>query len=140
MRWANAYARELARLAPDHGFGFVDRKLRARNARQAAAYLSRYFVSGAGKAPITEAVTNPEMPSRPLWCSPRLTRRSRVTMRNLRRCRHFYAHRAWPDEVPAPSWLLDESKFAVAACVAYLTSHLRVPPPPARLELLASRG
>ena len=118
--WANAYARHLNRLRGEHGFGFVDRKLRARNAREAAAYLSRYFVSAAGKAPITEAVTNPEMPTRPLYCSPKLTHKTRVTMRNLRRVRHLWAWRA--GLCPEPEW-----DFRLSVVVAYIESRMPVP-------------
>lgn len=119
--WANAYARHLTRLAPHYQFGFVDRKLQARNAREAAAYLSRYFVSGAGKAPISEAVRNPEMPARPIYCSPKLTRRTRVTMRNLRRVRHLHAWKAGLAD--PPSWFDTPIQYVVA----YLHDHQPVP-------------
>jgi hypothetical protein len=128
-RWANAYARHLQRLARDHGFGFVDRKLRARNAREAAAYLSRYFVSAAGKAPITEAVTNPEMPVRPIYCSPKLTTRTGCTMRNLRRVRYWWAASMGLCEQPAWS----EATRMLIACIA-----CRVAAPPA--VVAAARG
>jgi hypothetical protein len=118
-------------LSAAHRFGFVDRKLQARNAREAAAYLSRYFVSGAGKAPITEAVTNPEMPSRPLYCSAKLTRRSRCTMRNLRRCRHLYAYHAGLCD--RPEW--SDGFTVLGVVVGYLMQHLPVPENIAQLDM-----
>jgi hypothetical protein len=77
LRAAKAFHRHLERLAANgrYEFGHVNGKwLKPKPAREAAAYLSSYFVAGRGhKAPLTEAVTNPELPSRPLFVSPRLT-------------------------------------------------------------------
>lgn len=114
--WAWAYMRHLNRLAPLHSFGYVDRKLQGRNAREMAAYLSRYFVSGRGKAPITEAVLNPELPSRPLYVSPKLTYRTRVTMRNLRRVRHWWA---WDMGIAdKPKWRANLNESIIVACIS----------------------
>jgi hypothetical protein len=41
---ARAYMRHLAELAPQYGFGHLERKLRPMRAKAAAAYLSSYFV------------------------------------------------------------------------------------------------
>jgi hypothetical protein len=84
-------------------------------AREVAAYLSSYFVIGRGhKAPLTEAVLNPELPLLPLYVSRRLTQATKTTMRNKRRQRHLWACRSL--RKPMPSWWADEdSRLAVLA-------------------------
>lgn len=79
------YVGHLARLAPAHGFGFVDRKLRPRPAREAAAYLSSYFCTGKGrKKTLRQTVLSEEMPRSILYTSVKLTQRTGCTMRSLR--------------------------------------------------------
>lgn len=106
LRAAKAFHRHLERLAlkARYEFGHVNGKwLKPKPAREAAAYLSSYFVAGRGhKAPLTEAVTNPELPSRPLFVSPRLTKVTRTTMRNKRRQRHVWVCSTFG--VPWPAW------------------------------------
>jgi hypothetical protein len=46
MAGARAYLERLAELAPQYGFGFVERKVKPQPAVNAAAYLSSYFVKG----------------------------------------------------------------------------------------------
>ena len=100
-------ARDVARLGRRHGFGFVGEK--AGRSRQlmsgdrAAAYLWSYSVRGTGsKATLQENARNPHLPRMLIWVSPRLTRPSGVTMRNLRRCRQLWAVRR--GLLPPPSW------------------------------------
>lgn len=62
--------------------------------REAAAYLSSYFLGGRGhKAKLTEAVLNAELPRMPLYVSRRLTRVTKTTMRNKRRQPHAWVCR-----------------------------------------------
>ncbi len=108
-----AYVRHLERLAPSLAFGTVKvgfgKTRKPLKARAAAAYLSSYFALGKGTKPaLTEAVSNPDLPRRPLYVSSRLTLSTRCTMRNLRRVRYRYVHtrscRREPD-----GWSLAES-------------------------------
>jgi hypothetical protein len=101
------YLAEVARLASRHEFGFPGEKegvsLQVMAGDRAAAYLSSYFVTGkGGKATLQENARNPFLPHLLIWLSPRLTRETHVTMRNLRRCRHLWAVRL--GLLPPPSW------------------------------------
>jgi hypothetical protein len=94
LRAARAFRRHLERLSAQrrYEFGHVNGKfVKPKDAREAAAYLSSYFVRGRGhKAPLAEAVTNGELPRLPLYVSRRLTAVTRTTMRNKRRQRHLH--------------------------------------------------
>ena len=111
LRAAKAFRRHLERLSQQrrYEFGHVNGKfLKPKPAREAAAYLSSYFVAGRGhKAPLTEAVLNPELPRLPLYVSRRLTAVTRCTMRNKRRQRHM--HVCAKLRQPPPTWW-DSSK------------------------------
>ncbi|MGH3057592.1 MAG: hypothetical protein ACRDPP_05065 [Gaiellaceae bacterium] len=110
LRTSRAFRRHLERLAhnPRYGFGHVNGKfLKPKPAREAAAYLSGYFVAGRGsKAPITEAVQNPELPRLPLYVSRRLTQATGTTMRNKRRQRHLWV--CIGQARPKPAWWSDK--------------------------------
>lgn len=100
-------ARDVARLGRRHGFGFVGEKagrsMQLMSGDRAAAYLWSYSVRGTGsKATLQENARNPHLPRMLIWVSPRLTRPSGVTMRNLRRCRQLWAVRR--GLLPPPSW------------------------------------
>jgi hypothetical protein len=134
LRACKAFRRHLERLAaaPRYSFGHLNAKfVKPKPAREAAAYLSSYFVAGRGhKAPLTEAVTNHELPSRPLFVSPRLTRVTRTTMRNKRRQRHLFVCNRLG--LAKPAWWLDpESQREVVALSLPVVE---------RLELFASLG
>lgn len=106
-RIARLYFKQLARLAPKHGFGFVGEKkgvsMKIFAAERAAAYLSSYFVRGSKeKATLQENARNPYMPHLLIWVSPKLTKLTGITMRNLRRLRHLWAIRS--GLCPPPSW------------------------------------
>lgn len=105
LRAAKAFRRHLERLSKLHryGFGHVNGKfVRPRPAREAAAYLSSYFLGGRGsKAKLTEAVHNRELPRLPLYVSRRLTTLTRTTMRNKRRQRHAWVSGARGRTLPA---------------------------------------
>lgn len=107
LRAMKAFRRHLERLAaqPRYEFGHVNGKfVKPKPAREAAAYLSSYFVAGRGhKAPLTEAVTNAELPRMVLYVSRRLTKVTRTTMRNKRRQRHLWSCSGLGR--PAPRWL-----------------------------------
>lgn len=98
LQAARAFRRHLERLSSHrrYEFGHVNGKfVKPKDARQAAAYLSSYFVRGRGhKAQLTEAVTNGELPRLPLYVSRRLTAVTRTTMRNKRRQRHLHVCRS----------------------------------------------
>lgn len=107
VRVVECYLRHLARLAPGHGFGFVGGKrgssMQVMAGDRAAAYLSSYFVRGSGsKATLQENARNPHLPRMLIWASPKLTRATGVTMRNLRLSRQLWAVRK--GYLPPPSW------------------------------------
>lgn len=134
LRACKAFRHHLERLgrARRYSFGHLNAKfVKPKSAREAAAYLSSYFVAGRGhKAPLTEAVTNPEMPSRPLFVSRRLTRVTRTTMRNKRRQRHLFVCNRLG--LSMPSWWEDpEARVDVLALQLPVVE---------RIELLASLG
>ena len=80
---------------------------------RAAAYLSSYFVKGkGGKAALQENARNPHLPHMLIWVSPKLSRVTGVTMRNLRRCRQLWAVRL--GLLPPPSWPAVELARVVA--------------------------
>jgi len=82
---AHLYAKYLFGLAPRYGFGHTERKLASRSAKRIAAYLSSYFVTGKrGKLSLQDSVMSPEMPRSIIHVSTELTRRTGVTMRELR--------------------------------------------------------
>ena len=82
---AHLYAHYLAGLAPRYGFGFTERKLQTRSAKRVAAYLSSYFVTGKkGKLSLQESVMAADMPRSIIHVSTVLTKRTGVTMRELR--------------------------------------------------------
>ena len=92
MAGARAYLGRLAELAPQYGFGFVERKAKPQPAENAAAYLSSYFVRGRrGKETLWESARSPAMPRSIVHVSVRLTTRTGCTMRKLRlkRAVHF---------------------------------------------------
>jgi hypothetical protein len=103
-QWGRLYACALRELAPRYGFGFVDTRplySTPKPAREAAAYLSGYFVSGRGeKAAITETVQSRVVPPLVVYVSPKLTRLTFCTMRNLRRARRLFMYRAGVAERP----------------------------------------
>jgi len=129
MAGARVYMARLAELAPQYGFGFVERKIKPQPAGNAAAYLSSYFVKGKrGKATLWESARSPEMPRSIVYVSTRLTMRTGCTMRALRLKRAiFYVWRATLpfDEVRAVSKLLQA--FPGAELVA-LNGPDRAPP------------
>jgi hypothetical protein len=110
MAGARAYLARLDELAPQYGFGFVERKIKPQPAVNAAAYLSSYFVKGKrGKEALWESVKSPAMPRSIIHVSTRLTQKTGCTMRTLRLKRAiFYVWRvSLPfDEVRAVSLLL----------------------------------
>ena len=97
-RWYRYYVAALDELAPSYGFGFVDDHPinggKPRPAREAAAYLSSYLISGrAEKATITETVRSRVVPSVVVYVSAKLTTKTFCTMRNLRRGRRVFMWR-----------------------------------------------
>jgi len=109
--WSKLYAAALDELAPRYGFGFVDTgplgRSNPRPAREAAAYMSGYFITGkSDKAKITETVRSKSVPPLVVWVSSRLTRVTFCTMQNLRRARRLFMHRR--GRAPAPKWELRE--------------------------------
>jgi hypothetical protein len=121
LRAAKAFRRHLERLSrnPRYSFGHVNGKfVRPKPAREAAAYLSSYFLGGRGhKAKLTEAVMNVELPRLPLFVSRRLTAVTNTTMRNKRRQRHLYVcrDRGRPD----PGWAADPEVLADVLCLTF---------------------
>jgi hypothetical protein len=114
MEAARFYLRSLSELAPQYGFGWVDSrpgKVKPKAPREAAAYLSAYFVKGRGKkAKLWESVTSGAMPKSIIHVSTTLTQRTHCTMRLLRLRRAV--HVVWradlePAELAAVGRLLE---------------------------------
>jgi hypothetical protein len=126
-----AYVRELRRLAPEYGFGFIDfrdrdgktgrRSVLARD--RAANYLSRYATDS---AQLLEAAALPkdERPHRLVYVSRELTAFTRCTMKRLRRVRFLYWIRrgeSWVVFANAgryPRWFADPTEHAAVAALA----------------------
>jgi transposase-like protein len=121
LRAAKAFRRHLERLSRKsrYSFGHVNGKfVKPKPAREAAAYLSSYFLGGRGhKAQLREAVLNPELPRLPLYVSRRLTSATRTTMRNKRRQRHLYICRR--KGLPEPAWAQDVEAKRDVLCLAF---------------------
>ena len=149
---AHAFVDELARLAPDYDFGFVDRKLEPITAEDAARYLSSYLTgrNSKKKGSIRENIANPIMPTSLVWITPaltsvltpdssekwrprleamrarmRITRGTGVTMRMLRKARHLWA--ALEGKCVAPQWA--QIGDAVLVCSVFLQAFRKRPPP-----------
>jgi hypothetical protein len=110
MAGARLYVERLAELAPHYGFGFAERKIKPQPAKNAAAYLSSYFVKGKrGKETLWESARSPAMPRSIVYVSVKLTMQTGCTMRALRLKRAI--HYVWratlpPDELRAVSTIL----------------------------------
>jgi hypothetical protein len=121
LRAAKAFRRHLERLSqkPRYGFGHVNGKfVKPKPAREAAAYLSSYFLGGRGhKAKLTEAVLNTELPRLPLYVSRRLTALTRTTMRNKRRQRQL--HECHRKGHPEPAWASDPEQRRDVICLMF---------------------
>jgi hypothetical protein len=98
---ARFYVERLSELAPQYGFGFVERKIKAQPSVNAAAYLSSYFVKGKrGKATLWESVRSERMPRSIVHVSVKLTLQTGCTMRLLRLRRFVWF--AWGVNLPFP--------------------------------------
>jgi hypothetical protein len=121
LRAAKAFRCHLERLSrkPRYSFGHLNAKfLKPKPAREAAAYVSSYFLGGRGhKAKLTEAVLNTELPSLPLYVSRRLTRVTRTTMRNKRRQRQLHVCR--DRGVADPPWAANREELVDVLCLAF---------------------
>jgi hypothetical protein len=108
-RAAKVFRYHLARLAADNGFGNVQKTLNGLDGAQAARYLANYLAGRTGKkGTIRDNIADPRLPRSLLWLTPKLTRRTFVTMRTVRRARHLWAAAAgkcdpprWRDVVEA---------------------------------------
>jgi hypothetical protein len=110
---ANVFRRHLARLAPEYGFGRVQKDLQPIEGREAARYLASYLTGRtAKKNSIRENISDPNLPRSLLWLTPKLTRKTMVTMRTVRRARHVWA--AWEGHCPVPKWAGLEEAVRVA--------------------------
>lgn len=124
-RVAQAYVRELKRLAPHYDFGNVDGKLKAWSGGEAAKYLAAYLTgrnSKKGKSTMRANIADPNLPSSLFWVSPRLSKETLVTMRSLRRARHLWAARR-DAAVPLPRW--SGAVDAVKAVAAFVRVYQR---------------
>jgi hypothetical protein len=133
--WTRLYADAIRELSSRYRFGFIDTRPLYRTpkpAREAAAYLSGYFISGRGKkAAITETVQSRIVPPNVVYVSPKLTRQTYCTMRNLRRARRLFMWRR--GVATKPQWKPQE---LVEVCVVLD----RLPPEYARRMAEAVRG
>jgi hypothetical protein len=115
---ARRYVRRLAELAPQYGFGFVERNVKPQPAVNAAAYLSSYFVKGRrGKATLWESVRSAAMPRSIVHVSVRLTQETGCTMRLLRFGRYVWV--LWGVGLPCRELrFIDERGFSAWAELA----------------------
>jgi len=131
--------RKLKELAPEYGFGFVDRKLQAIDGATAARYIARYVTGRSSrKATIRENVSHPNMPRSLIWQTPALSsvsdspriaamrtrlgvrRPTGVSMRTLRRACHLWAWaRKVCDEGPAWTSLREAAVVGTVYRLAY---------------------
>jgi hypothetical protein len=128
-QWAEAYITALRDMAPRYGFGFVDgwhkvgRKFWP--GRQAAAYLSSYFIGGRRrKMQITDNVKAGDLPRLVVFVGRELTQQTGCTMRSLRNARRLWACRAGLIEKPRLTYV---EWLAAAAVLAGHESRTRAP-------------
>jgi hypothetical protein len=128
MVGARCYVQRLAELAPQYGFGFVERKIKPQPAVNAAAYLSSYFVQGRrGKATLWESVRSAEMPRYIVHVSVRLTQETGGTMRLLRFGRYVWV--LWGVGLPCRELrVIDERGFRAWAELAAVCGPDRASP------------
>ena len=113
MAGARLYVERLAELAPHYGFGFAERKIKPQPAKNAAAYLSSYFVKGKrGKETLWESARSPAMPRSIVYVSVKRTMQAGCTMRAL--CERCSPTRSTMACIPAriPSQTFDWSSRA----------------------------
>ncbi len=139
---ARRFVDELARLAPEYSFGFVDRHLEPISAREASSYLAGYLLGRSGrKETVRENIADPRMPRSLIWVTPALTSPSGrynkarrilgvagctfVTMRRLRTVRWYFAVLAGRCEIRPQVW---KGRHTVAR-VAALLEPVRARPP-----------
>jgi hypothetical protein len=129
---AQAFADELASRSSEYDFGFVDTRLRAWDAHGAARYIASYLVGKRnGKATIRENIADPNLPTGLLWLTPKLTRRTALTIRTLRRARHLWA--ALDGRCPEPRWTSLSERLRVEAVYRRLYDRDRDAPRPSPL-------
>lgn len=102
---ARVFLKHLKRLAREYDFGQVGRhkgpELQPIEGREAARYLANYLAGRTGKkTSIRDNIADPKLPRSLLWLTPRLTRKTLVTMRTLRRARHLWAASSGLCDVP----------------------------------------
>jgi hypothetical protein len=152
IRAAKAFVAALAELAGRNDFGFVDRKLRPIAGKEAARYLASYLTGRSKHKPaLRELVADPiwtymsaswvvrkkKTLSLPLvWLTPRLTKRTFVTMRTLRRARHLWAAMQGFCEMPKWEGMVEGYKVAWVFRRCY---QRRAGPQPSELELDLAR-
>lgn len=126
---ARCYVERLAALAPQYGFGYVERKITPQPAVNAAAYLSSYFVKGRrSKATLWESVRSTAMPRSIVHVSVKLTRETGCTMRVLRLGRFVWV--LWKVTLPHRELrVVDEQGFRAWADLVAAPGPGRGPPP-----------
>jgi hypothetical protein len=79
-------------LAVEWGFGFVDIVMGQAGSKGLAAYVAKYVCKEGehGRPELAETVAHVDVPSRPVYVSPKLTAVTRCTMRNLRLRRYYW--------------------------------------------------
>jgi hypothetical protein len=139
---ARLFVDELARLAPEYLFGFVDRRLDEIAADDVAKYLAGYLLGRRPKkASIRENIADARMPRSLLWMTPRLTALTKVTVRRLRQARWVIAAANGVAGVLPALWGADVADVA-RVCVALervrVCRAARGPTDEAELEAAAS--
>jgi hypothetical protein len=118
-----AYVRELRRLAPEHGFGFIDARDRdgkrgrsmVMEPHRAAGYVSRYLGES---AQLVQAIALAYRPQRLVYVARRLTTVTGCTRRRLRRARYLWWLRQSAVSVvryagELPAWFTDAREYAL---------------------------
>lgn len=138
------YVSVLSELAPRYGFGFIDNPYRERHPRgpdgrpnrskpkrdmvfREPAIVGRYLVRYLSESNQLQAMLDAgDYSFRPMWISPTLTDRSKVTCRRLRRLRHawFVVQARAQGSIPSyPAWWHDFTERA--AVLALLRPELQ---------------
>jgi len=88
---AELYVGRLHEVAAEYGFGWPDRNGPRLPGERAAAYITKYLIVGNGaEAVVTETVRREDCPSRLVYVSNALSKRTGCTMRSLRRERYLW--------------------------------------------------
>ncbi len=125
---AKRFGEELAALSHEYDFGNVDLPRKTQGAKEAARYLVGYLLGRSShKSTIRENIADPRMPRQLVWLTPKLTRRTFVTMRRLRYVRWYLAALAGKASILPRGRVFRIERVRLARAVTRIAPH-RGPP------------